>query len=136
MASNTGDLDLWISLWADDGTRMAPSAPPQIGRDQIREAVKPVFDVFDLDMTVHMEEAKVDGDLGLTRSSYSLTLTPKAGGDPIVFDPDGKALSVYARQADGSWKIVHDCLNTNVAPSQPQCHIGLSTGALSPVLRD
>jgi uncharacterized protein (TIGR02246 family) len=119
VACNSSDFDLWISLWADDATRMAPNAPPQIGKDQIREAVKPAFDAFDLDMTIHLEEAKVRGDLGLTRATYTLRITPKAGGDEIVVDPDGKALTLYERQSDGSWKIVYDCFNSNVPPSQP-----------------
>jgi uncharacterized protein (TIGR02246 family) len=116
-SANAGDFDLWISLWADDGTRMAQNAPPQFGREQIREAVKPAFDAFDLGMTIHIQEAKVYGDLGLTRCAYALKLTPKGGGDEIVVDPDGKSLTLFEKQADGSWKIVYDCFNTNVAPA-------------------
>lgn len=119
VAANGGDLDSWISLWADGGTRMAPNTPPQVGKNVIGEDMKPLFDGFDIDITVHIEEASVHGDLGLTRSSFTLKMTPKTGGDEMVFEPDGKALTVYERQADGSWKIVYDCFNTNVPPSQP-----------------
>jgi uncharacterized protein (TIGR02246 family) len=117
-ATNAGDFDRWISLWATDGTRMAPNSPPQFGRAQIEEAIKPAFDAFDLDMTIQIEEARVDGDLGMTRCTYTFKLTPKGGGDEMVVDPDGKALTLYERQADGSWKIVYDCFNTNVVPSE------------------
>jgi uncharacterized protein (TIGR02246 family) len=119
VAVNSGDLDSWISLWADDGTRMAPNTPPEVGKDVIGENAKPVFDTFDLDVTIHIEEAQVQGDWGLIRSSYSLKLTPKAGGDEIVVEPDGKALTLVERQSDGSWKIIYDCFNTNVPLSQP-----------------
>jgi ketosteroid isomerase-like protein len=41
-------------------------------------------------------------------------LTPKEGGDRIEAMPDGKALTLYERQSDGTWKIVCDCFNSNV----------------------
>ncbi len=117
VAVNTGDFDLWISLWADDGVRMPPGAPTQIGKEQIREEQKPGFDQMNLDITIHsIEEAKVYGDLGLTRCTYTLKVTPKAGGETIIVYPDGKALTLYERQSDGSWKIKYDIFNSNVPP--------------------
>jgi ketosteroid isomerase-like protein len=80
--------------------------------------VKPGFEAMDLDITVHVEEAKVYGDLGVTRSAYTMKMTPKGGGEEIVAEPDGKALTLLERQSDGSWKITYDCFNTNVSPSQ------------------
>ncbi|NIN65993.1 MAG: SgcJ/EcaC family oxidoreductase [Anaerolineae bacterium] len=118
VACNTGDFDLWISLWADDGTRMPSNAPATVGKEQLREALKPDFEAMNLDMTIHIEEAKVYGDLGLTRCTYTLKMTPKAGGEEIIAQPDGKALTLYERQSDGSWKIVYDCFNSNVPPSE------------------
>jgi len=114
---NTGDFDLWISLWADDGVRMPPDAPTQIGKEQIRKEQKPGFDKMNLDITIHsIEEAKVYGDLGLTRCTYTLKVTPKAGGETIIAMPDGKALTLYERQSDGSWKIKYDIFNSNAPP--------------------
>jgi len=84
IAVNTGDFDLWISLWADDGHSI--------------------------------EETKVYGDLGLTRCTYTLKMTPKAGGETIIAMPDGKALTLYERQSDGSWKIKYDIFNSNAPP--------------------
>ncbi|MGB6866817.1 MAG: nuclear transport factor 2 family protein, partial [Candidatus Aminicenantaceae bacterium] len=39
IACNTGDFELWISLWADDGVQMPPDTPARIGIEQIREAM-------------------------------------------------------------------------------------------------
>jgi ketosteroid isomerase-like protein len=39
---------------------------------------------------------------------------PKAGGPESLFD--GKFLTVFKRQPDGSWKIYRDCFNSNVPP--------------------
>ena len=114
---NTGDFDLWISLWTDDGVQMPPDIPVRIGKEQIREGMKPAFDQMNLDIAITIEEAKVHGDLGLTRCRYTLKMTPKAGGDTTNAMPDGKALTLYERQSDGSWKIVYDCFNSNMPPT-------------------
>ncbi len=117
VACNTGDFDLWISLWTDDGVLMSPDAPSVIGKEQIRETVKPTFDQMTLDIAItSLEDVKVYGDLGLIRCNYTLDVTPKAGGETIHAMRDGKALTLYERQSDGSWKIAYDCINSNVPP--------------------
>ena len=114
---NTGDFDFWMSLWADDGVQMPPNAPAVVGKEQIRENMKPVFDQFNYEVGVDILEAKVYGDLGLTRGNGTVAVTPKAGGETIHTLPDGKGLTLYERQSDGSWKIVYDCFNSNVPPT-------------------
>jgi uncharacterized protein (TIGR02246 family) len=115
---NAGDFDRWISLWADDGVQMPPDTPTRVGKEQIREGMKPAFDQMNLDITIHsIEETKVYGDLGLNRCSYTLKMTPKAGGETINAMPDGKALTLVKRQPDGSWKIAYDSFNSNVPPT-------------------
>jgi len=118
VACNTGDFDLWISLWADDGVQMPPDENSVIGKEQIREANKPGFDQITLDIAItSIEDVKVYGDLGLTHCNYTLAVTPKAGGETVIAEPDGKALTLYERQSDGSWKIIYDCGNSNVQPT-------------------
>ncbi len=115
IACNNGDFDLWISLWTDDGVLMSPDAPSVIGKELIRETVKPTFDQMTLDIAItSLEDVKVYGDLGLTCCNYKLDVTPKAGGETIHAMRDGKALTLYERQSDGSWKIAYDCNNSNV----------------------
>ena len=97
---------------------MPPDAPARIGKGQIREGMKPVFDQMNLDIAIaSIEDAKVYGDLGLTRCGYRLDATPKSGGETIQVMRDGKALTLYERQSDGSWRIVYDCFNSNVPPT-------------------
>jgi len=116
---NNGDFEHWMSLWADNGVQMAPNAPARSGKEQIRDGNKPGFDQMNLDISIHtVDGAEIHGDLGLTRCTYTLKLTPKAGGETIYSMPDGKALTLYGRQSDGSWKIVYDCFNSNVPVEQ------------------
>jgi len=119
VAVNTGDFDLWISFWTDEGIQMPPDTPARIGKAQILEAMKPTFDQMTLDIAItSIEDAKVYGDLGLTYCIYTFAVTPKAGGETIIVIPDGKALTLYERQTDGSWKIAYDCFNSNVSPTR------------------
>lgn len=112
-----GDFERWLSLWADDGVQMPPEAPTRVGKDAIQAGMKPAFDAMDLSITIHeVEDAQTWGDHGLTRCRYSLALTPKSGGETIHAMPDGKALTLYRRQADGSWKIIYDCFNSSAEP--------------------
>lgn len=109
---HAGDLDGWISLWADDGIQMYPGAPSRVGKEQIRAEMKPAFDQFILKIAITSEmEAKVSGNLGFARGTYTLSMVPKGGGETSEFD--GKYLTIFEKQADGSWKIARDCFNSN-----------------------
>lgn len=119
VACNAGDFESWISLWDDDGVQMPPDTPPLKGKTQIIEGNKPSFDQMIVDITINsIEEVKVHGDWGLTRCTYTLAVSPKEGGETIIVMPDGKALTLYERQSDGSWKITYDCFNSNLPPKQ------------------
>ena len=111
----SGDFDLWMSLWADDGTQMPPDPPANVGIEEIRQEMKPAFDDMNMNLAIRsIEDAKIFGDLGLTRCVYTLEMTPKAGGETIAAMPEGKALTLYERKSDGSWKMAYDCFNSSV----------------------
>jgi ketosteroid isomerase-like protein len=112
---SAGDFDLWMSLWADDGVQMPPDSPALVGKEDIGSAAKPEFDDLDMKLTIlSIEDAEIFGSLGLTRCVYRLEVTPKAGGETIVAMPEAKALTLYQKQSDGTWKILYDCFNSSV----------------------
>ena len=114
-AAKSGDFDLWISLWADDGVRMPSGASTREGIIQITEEMTPAFEYFITEVNItSIDEVRIFGDIGLVRGSYNLSVTPKDGGDKIILEPDGKALTIFERQSDGTWKILYDCMNSNV----------------------
>jgi len=117
VAVNTGDFELWLSLHADDVVKMPPDAPAIFGREALRANKQPAWDNFTLEMALYPEQAEVSGDLGFARGTYTLSITPKAGGETISAMPDGKYSTICKRQADGSWKIYIDCYNSNVPPT-------------------
>jgi ketosteroid isomerase-like protein len=117
--ANAGDLESWLSLHANDVVKMPPDAPAIFGIEDLRANFTPAFENFNTSCVLYPEEAHVDGDLGYARGNYSISITPKAGGETISLMPDGKYLTICKRQADGSWKISHDCYNSNVPPAPP-----------------
>lgn len=113
---NMGDFESWLALWDLEGRQMPPEAPVRVGLEAIREGMRPAFEDLDLDFDlVSIDESQVHGDFGLTRCTYSLRATPKSGGHTFDIMKDGKALTLYGRQSDGSWKIIFDCFNSNLS---------------------
>jgi len=115
LACNTGDADLYVSLWTDDGVKMGPNAPAIIGKEAIRAVVEPAFAVVDMQLPIFLEEAQIAGDWAFGRCTYTQSVTPKAGGDTTTWA--GKDLSIYQRQADGSWKLRIDCYSFDGPPT-------------------
>ena len=111
-AVESGDVDKFMALWAEKGIQMPPNAPAVCGKDSIRLAMMPLFDGFHLKMSINDQEIKIAGDWAYSRGTYALDMTPKAGGDSIHVD--GKALTIWQRQPDGSWLISRDCFNSNI----------------------
>jgi ketosteroid isomerase-like protein len=63
---------------------------------------------FSLDIT----EVELTGeDCAFERGTYTIALTPKAGGTPIR--DTGKYLTIYRRQTDHSWLMARDMWNSN-----------------------
>ncbi len=111
---NAGDIDRWVSFWTEDAVQMPPNEPPVIGKDQIRVWIKDVSDQFTFNMDITNEEVGVAGDWAFSRGIYTVTLTPKEGGQPVFID--GKYITIFARQPDGSWKRHRDIFNYDAAP--------------------
>ncbi len=110
----SGDLDLWISLWTDDAIEMVPNRPALIGKEQMLEMWKPFFEKFIMKLPMPPKEIVVAGDWAFCRGTYLFSVTPKAGGETDT--RAGKYLSILEKQADGSWKIARECFNEDAPP--------------------
>ena len=97
------DSEALLSLFTDDPILMPQNQPAVIGKKAIRSLYDSFFAEFTLQGKGEVMEIEVSGDLGYFWSSYTLTATPKAGGDSIT--DDGKSVFILRRQPDHSWKI-------------------------------
>ncbi len=113
---NTGDLELWISLWDDNAMRFEPEIPTVIGKENIKEYIQPAFENFNLEVVILGEpEIEITENWAFSQSEYTVTLTPKTEG-PTTFI-EGRWVDILRRQDDGSWKIYRDMANYKTPPT-------------------
>lgn len=113
VACHAGDLERWMDLWIDGGIQMPPDVPRRVGKDAIREGMRPGFEAFDMsDMVIETTEVRILGDQAYSHGTYTFDMTPKGGGKSMSLS--GKFLDILERQPDSSWKIAIDCHNYNV----------------------
>jgi uncharacterized protein (TIGR02246 family) len=110
-----GDMDRWISLWSDDGIQLPPETPAKKGKQKIREAMQPLVDLYQWNISIHPEETHVSGNWAFSRGNYSWAWTPRGEGENM--EGRGKFLTIFQKTDDGSWRIARDCFNGN-GPSE------------------
>ena len=109
---NEGNVDDWLKMWDVDGVQLAPGAPASEGIAAITKSITAQHAASDFErFKIINKEIEVSGNLGFARGNYTFTAIPKDGGDKAEFE--GKYLTIFKRQADGSWRIYRDCFNPN-----------------------
>jgi uncharacterized protein (TIGR02246 family) len=111
------DLDGILAQYASDATLIVPGAPVMQGTEALRGALTGMLADPALSMQIAsaVTEVSKGGDLGYQRGSYKVTMSDAKTKKPVT--ESGSNVSVFKKQADGTWKIVEDI---NVAgPAQP-----------------
>ena len=95
------------------GSVLAPNAPIATGPEAIRALFAGFYGLPA--MTLHWQvataEAARSGELGYTRGTYELNYTDAKGKQA---SDHGKYVTVWRKQADGSWKVVVDVFNSDL----------------------
>jgi len=112
----TGDTELLLSLYVDDPVVMPQDQPPVMGKDAIRSIYQAVLKEYAFSSEGKLMEVEASGDWGYFWSTYTLTATPKAGGEPIK--STGKSVFIVKRQPGGAWKIARLMDNSDGAPTE------------------
>ena len=102
------DLEGLLSHYAEDAYFMAPGAPAADGATAIRKAYAEGLNDknFDINFASHKIDVAASGDLAYARGHFSEKYTdPKTDQ---VMSYTGSYITVYKKQADGSWKAVED----------------------------
>ena len=115
---NSKDIDRIASHYADDAVMMLPGEPVVTGKSAIREANKPIVSdpAFALHFTAERVDVAKSSDLGYVQGTYNLTIT-----QPLlkqIIQDHGTYVTVYKKQADGTWKVIEDIATSN-APMVP-----------------
>lgn len=113
------DADKVSTYYADDSVLMASGMAAVSGKDAIHAALKHM--VTDSALSLKFHATKVDvaksGDVGYAQGSYTMTMTDPA--TKKVMNDHGSYVTVYRKQADGSWKAVSDIATSEVPPPAP-----------------
>ncbi len=111
-ALNAADVPKLLSNYTDDAILMLPNAPAMRGHAEMEAGAKAMMETATFsNVSVTTEDVMLAGDMAIETGSNEMTLTPK-GGKPMV--DKGKYITIWKRQADGSWKIVRDVSNSNM----------------------
>ncbi len=111
------DLDKMVSFFSGDASILYSHLPVITGVSAIKDAYKPYFadKNFSLSWVPDKAEVAKSGDLGYTQGAYTMTVTdPKT---KKVLTAKGKYVTIYRKQADGSWKVAADISNENAPPA-------------------
>ena len=110
-----GDAELLLSLYADEPVLMPQDQPAVTGKDAIRALYQPVLSEFDFQSEGKLMEVEASGDWGYFWSTYALTATRKAGGEPMK--SAGKSVFIVKREPGGAWKIARLIDNSDGPPT-------------------
>jgi len=109
------DAGKWASYFTDDGSGLYPGAATLNGKAAIKAAMAPSFADPNFAITFQSTRtiASKGGDMVYSEGTYSMTMTDPKTKKPMT--DKGKFLTVYTKQADGSWKAVADTFNSDSA---------------------
>jgi len=107
------DLEKSVAFCDEQGSMLAPNAPIATGKAAIAKMIAGDFAFGDL--VWHADKAGVSrsGDLGYTSGTYKFSFKDPSGRPAV---DNGKYLTVWKKQADGSWKVLFDAFNTDLPP--------------------
>ena len=114
--TNAGDVEGLKVLFTDDVIFMPPGGDLFQGWQTYHHWAGPFFDEHHVKENISYEEVGVNGDWAYIRTFYTMESTPKAGGETTV--AKGKAIWLFRRQADGTWKGSHCIWNENNPQNQ------------------
>ncbi len=105
------DMEKFLAFFAEEAFFLPADAPIAQGEEAIRAATKLFFGPgVSLSWKSTTAQVSESADLAYTIGTYQLTMND-AKGNPVT--TVGKYLTAWRKQADGQWKVVADCFNSD-----------------------
>lgn len=96
-----GDAETWLGLWDKDGIRMPPGVPA-VDYATFAPGTAARFANPPASMVINSEEIVVSDGWAYSRGTFTVNNAA-----------EGKFLTIFRRQDDGSWKIYRDSFSMN-----------------------
>ncbi len=115
-AAASHDVNRVLPFWADDATILTPGMPPIVGKEPIRKYVTESFATPGFSITWKTEKVEVSqsGDLAYSTGTDRMSLN---GPDGKSLTEEGRGVTIWKKQTDGSWKCVLDVMSPAEASS-------------------
>ena len=105
-ASTEGNLDLVLSLMAEDVVFLLPGRPPMRGRDAFATASRAAIGKVRIEGKPEIHEIQIAGNFAFCWNHLTLKMTPLPDGPPK--QRAGDILSVFRKEPDGRWVLFRD----------------------------
>ena len=117
-AWNAKDVDKVAAFYAENASFLAPNMPTMNGVAAFKPTIKEMTSDpnFAMAFAATKVEVSKSSDYGYSQGTYTLTTTDAKSKKAMT--EKGKYLTVYQKQADGSWKAVADTFNAD-GPATP-----------------
>jgi len=103
-AMNTRDADAAVAMMSDNVAYADINLPALAGKEAVRKMHQGFFDQFSsVEFSAPVVDARVTGDLGVARGTWTTKLTPKSELVARIGD-SGSWSGVFRRQPDKSWR--------------------------------
>ena len=105
-ASAAGEVETVLGLMAEDAVFLGTGRPPMHGRSAFESGLRKLLATHRIESTGDVQEVEVSGDWACCWTELTVRIVPKSGGDAPT--RRGSALSIFRKQAGGSWVLVRD----------------------------
>jgi len=111
-SASTDSIEKTLSYWADDAIVMSPGEPQLKGKEAIRAMVEGSSKIpgFKISWEPLSVEVSKSGDMAYMVEQNQITVNDSLGHPITQYN---KGVTVWKKQADGSWKDVIDIFNSN-----------------------
>lgn len=109
-ANNSGDVDKWVGLFAEDFVYMAPGMPAVTQRAELAEVARAGFR-NKAAVAIDLLEVETCGAWAFARAAVTGTVKLHTSGEDVVVDV--KELLVLTRGPQGTWRIARLMSNSN-----------------------
>jgi len=115
--AGTKDVAAFLAMVDESGSMLSPNTPILSGKDAVGQWATAVMSNpgFALSWKPSMVEVSASGDMGYTIGTYELKLQDPKGN--LIAD-NGKYMTVWKKQSDGTWKVIADMFNTDLPMSE------------------
>ena len=114
--ASTGDVNKTVSYWADDAILISEGMPVLKGKEAIKKMVEESFKIPGFRISWDPQDVVVseNGDMAYIIENSQVSYSDSTGKS---ITQNNKAVSIWRKQADGSWKNVVDISTPESSPS-------------------